>query len=321
MTPTTSKNAFERALPAPLTRAALTTVQVNLGKWCNQACLHCHVEAGPKRTEQMAEATVLRLLALLESSPGIRTVDITGGAPEGNPHFRQLVEGARALGMHVIDRCNLTILQEHGHEDTAAFLAQHQVEVVASLPCYSIENVERQRGRGVFDRSIQGLRTLNALGYGQPDSPLRLNLVYNPGGPFLPPDQASLESEYRVRLDRDVGVVFHDLYTLTNVPIARFRTDLERMNRLQEYLGLLRDAFNPGAVDGVMCRSLVSVSWDGHLYDCDFNQMLELPAGDHPRTLWDIHGFGDLERGTIAVDDHCFACTAGAGSSCGGALV
>lgn len=316
----TQRSGFARRLAHPLARRSVEIVQINLGKRCNQACLHCHVEAGPTRTESLVGATADRLLELLAASEMVDTVDITGGAPELNPHFRRLVDGARALGLHVLDRCNLTVLLEPGQEDTAPFLADRQVEVVASLPCYTAENVDRQRGRGAFDKSITALRQLNELGYGQPDSDLALTLVYNPGGAFLPPPQATLDADYRERLERDFEIVFTRLYTITNMPIARFRTDLERSGKLEHYLRILREAYNPATLDGVMCRDLVSVSWDGRLFDCDFNQMLEIPVPGGRRTLADLESFDDLALEPIAVADHCFGCTAGAGSSCGGAL-
>lgn len=308
------------AVTGPLRRRAVDTLQVNVGKRCNQACHHCHVDAGPRRTEQMTAATAERVLELLARSPGVTTLDLTGGAPELNPSFRRLVTGARALGRHVMDRCNLTVLLEPGQEDTAAFLADHDVEIVASLPCYTEGNVDKQRGRGVFGRSIEALRRLNALGYGSGVAGRRLVLVYNPGGAFLPGSQAGLHADYAARLERDFGVVFDDLFTLANMPIARFRGDLERQGKLDAYLALLRDAYNPGTLDGLMCRSLVSVSWDGRLFDCDFNQMVELPAPVAARTLWDLDDLDALADRPIATAAHCFGCTAGAGSSCGGAL-
>lgn len=295
----------------------LSTLQINVGKRCNQACRHCHVDAGPKRVELMDERTARRCMELVAASPDVTTVDITGGAPEMNPHFRYLVERSRELGRHVIDRCNLTILCEPGYEDLAAFLADHDVHVIASLPCYSLANVDKQRGKGTFDASIEGLRKLNALGYG---AERKLDLVYNPGGPFLPPPQQALQADYQRELDAHFGVAFDELLTLTNLPIARFRHDLERDGALDDYMALLADNFNGATVPSVMCRSMVSVGWTGALYDCDFNQMLEMPVGGRPTTLWDIESLADLADRDIAVDDHCFGCTAGAGSSCGGAL-
>lgn len=301
-------------------RAPLETLQINLGKRCNQACHHCHVDAGPLRTEQMDTATLNRLLELLAASPGVGTVDVTGGAPELHPEFRRLVREARAMGKAVIDRCNLTVLQEAGQVDTAAFLAAHQVRIVASLPCYTSDNVDRQRGKGVFARSVAALRELNALGYGVEGTGLVLDLVYNPGGATLPGPQAGLEGDYKRRLAAEHGISFNHLLTLTNMPISRFLWDLERSGKLEVYLELLVQAFNPVAAEAVMCRSLVSVGWDGRLYDCDFNQMLELPVPGAARNIWDLSSFEALDGADIQVDTHCYGCTAGAGSSCGGAL-
>lgn len=299
-----------------LARDTVAVLQVNLGKRCNQACHHCHVEAGPKRTEMMEARTADRLIELMAAAPQLRTVDITGGAPELNPYFRRLVVAARDLGKDVIDRCNLTVLFEPGQEDTARFLADHQVAVVASLPCYSEKNVDAQRGRGVFGQSIDALRLLNRLGYG---STLPLDLVYNPVGAFLPPAQAELEREYKTRLRSDFGVEFSRLLTITNMPISRFLHALERDGQAQAYQQLLIDSFNPHAVEGVMCRSMLSVGWDGRLYDCDFNQMLALKLPGPAQTIWDLASLATIDR-RIAVGPHCFGCTAGAGSSCGGAV-
>jgi len=304
----------------PLTRGSVTTLQINVGKLCNLACHHCHVEAGPKRTEIMPPRVAERLVELLDSNPTVGVVDLTGGAPEMNPSFRYLVTEARRRGRQVIDRCNLTVFFEPGYGDLPEFLAQEGVEVVASLPCYTAENVDRQRGRGVFDGSIEGLRRLNALGYGRPGSPLRLDLVYNPLGASLPPPQAKLEAQYREELKRLFGIEFHQLLTIANMPIKRFARLLERTGQETAYMGLLVNHFNPRTVPGLMCRSLVSVSWDGKLYDCDFNQMLDVPLGDGPRTIWDVDSFDALAGERIATRTHCFGCTAGAGSSCGGAL-
>lgn len=291
-----------------------------MGKLCNMACHHCHVEAGPKRTEIMGQGVAERVIELLSRDAGIELVDLTGGAPELNPNFRWLVEEARRLGRRVIDRCNLTVLFEPGQEDSPDFLARQGVEVVASLPCYSAENVEKQRGRGAFEKSIQALLRLNALGYGRHGSQLRLSLVYNPVGPSLPPTQAELEKKYKEELARLFGIEFHDLLTITNMPISRFAHMLERGDGFEAYMSLLVNHFNAGTVAGLMCRSLVSVSWDGQLYDCDFNQMLELPIGGRGRSIWDIDGFAALDQAPIATASHCFGCTAGAGSSCSGAL-
>ena len=306
----------------PLVRGRLDTLQVNLGYRCNQSCLHCHVAAGPNRTEAMDGDTVDLVLDVLERR-AIGTLDTTGGAPELNPHFRRLVRGARALGMRVIDRCNLTILSEPGQEDLADFLAAEQVEVVASLPCYSVANVDRQRGDGVFDRSIAGLQRLNALGYAQPGSGRVLNLVYNPQGPSLPPPQVALEADYRRELGAHFGIRFDRLYALANMPIQRFGSTLVSKGGFDAYMALLKRAHLQANLDGVMCRSLLSVDWQGSLHDCDFNQMLGLPARlrsgparPHLRDLLDH----DAEGAPIRVADHCYGCTAGQGSSCGGAL-
>jgi radical SAM/Cys-rich protein len=305
-----------------LTRAKATTLQVNVGKHCNQACHHCHVDAGPARTERMTRATAERVLALLAHSPVIRTFDLTGGAPELNVNFRMLVEGARRLRREVMVRCNLTILFEPGMERLGEFYANNRVVLVCSLPCYSAANVERQRGRGVFEKSIAALQNLNALGYGTDG--LELSLVYNPVGPALPPPQAALEADYRRELGA-YGVRFNRLLTITNMPIARFAHQLHQWDKYADYMGLLVNHFNPGTVDGLMCRALVSVGWDGRLYDCDFNQMLEMPisaAGKREAlTVWDIEDLDALADAPIATGAHCFGCTAGAGSSCGGALV
>lgn len=302
-------------------RGKLETLQVNLGYRCNQQCLHCHVNAGPKRKENMERETVDELIAFIKSA-GIKQLDLTGGAPELNPHFRDLVSTARGLGVHVIDRCNLTILLEPGQEDLADFLAEHRVEVVASLPCYLKENVERQRGKGVFDASLTALQRLNRLGYGKPDTGLILNLMYNPQGPSLPPSQVELEQAYREHLQQDYGICFSHLYTLTNMPIQRFGSMLVSKGQFQDYMQLLRDNFKQENLEAVMCRNLISVDWQGYVYDCDFNQMLALPAplSDQPRThIRDLLGV-DVAGKPIVVKDHCYGCTAGQGSSCGGAL-
>jgi radical SAM/Cys-rich protein len=304
-----------------LRRAPLTTLQVNVGKRCNQACHHCHVDAGPKRIEVMTDAVAERIVALLEGHPSIELLDVTGGAPELAPCFRMLVSRARRLGRRVVDRCNLTVLLEPGHEDLASFLAAHGVEIVASLPCYGPENVDAQRGQGVFERSIRVLRALNGLGYGAPGSLLRLDLVYNPVGAHLPPPQERLEADYRGELSDRFGITFHRLLTITNMPINRFAEQLARWGESERYMALLVNHFNPATVDGLMCRTLVSVGYDGRLYDCDFNQMLELPLGWHgARTVWDVDDLTALDGTAVATRPHCFGCTAGAGSSCGGAL-
>jgi radical SAM/Cys-rich protein len=304
----------------PLRREEVTTLQVNVGKRCNQACHHCHVNAGPKRTEMMPRAVAERVLTILENSPSVQIVDLTGGAPELNPNFRFLVNESRRLGRHVIDRCNLTVLYEPGMENLAKFLAENEVEIIASLPCYTASNVDKQRGRGVFEKSIEALRDLNRLGYGLANSPLSLNLVYNPLGAALPPPQERLEADYKCELRTQFGIEFHRLYTLTNMPIQRFAVFLEQSGRHAEYMNLLVNHFNPGTVSGLMCRSLVSVGWDGRLYDCDFNQMLEIGLGARPQDVWDIDSLSDLGGRRISTSSHCFGCTAGAGSSCGGTL-
>ncbi len=309
----------ESDFPA-LDRGPLTTLQVNLGYRCNQQCLHCHVNASPRRRESMDGDTARAVIGALDRLP-VGTLDITGGAPELNPHFRDLVRAGRERGLTVMDRCNLTILSEPGQEDLAEFLAEQKVVVVASLPCYLPENVDGQRGRGVFARSIEGLKRLNALGYGHGGG-LELNLVYNPTGAHLPPDQAALEADYKRRLYEDHGIVFDRLFTLANMPIARFGSTLVSKGAFDAYMTLLKDHFNPATLAQVMCRSLISVDWRGWLYDCDFNQMLDLPArlGQRPRTHIRDLDPADLEGAPIVTADHCYGCTAGAGSSCGGAL-
>lgn len=306
----------------PLKRSALEILQINLGYRCNQQCLHCHVNAGPNRKEEMSRETIDQILNFARHAK-IKTIDITGGAPELNPHFRTLVTQCRAMNVHVIDRCNLTILEERGHEDLARFLAENQVEIVASMPCYLKDNVDKQRGRGVFDRSIQGLRQLNALGYGKPNSGLALNLMYNPQGPSLPPPQQGLEDSYRQQLREHWGIEFNHLFTLTNMPIQRFGSTLISKGQFEDYMQLLRDNFKEDNLANVMCRSLISIDWQGYLYDCDFNQMLKLPAivnGKPQPHIADIADAGALIGQPIVVKNHCYGCTAGQGSSCGGAL-
>ena len=308
----------------PLRRAEVRTLQVNVGKLCNMACHHCHVEAGPNRTEIMPFAVAQRALRVLEANPQVDLLDLTGGAPELNPSFRFLVTEARRLGRRVIDRCNLSVLFEPGASDLPEFLAHNEVSIVASLPCYQQKNVDQQRGKGAFDRSIEALRTLNALGFGQPGSPLELDLVYNPVGAFLPPKQDTLEARYKEELARLFGLRFHRLLTITNMPIKRFAHFLEREGQHAAYMSLLVNHFNPRAYEGLMCRSLVSVAWDGTLYDCDFNQMLEIPLGaareTAARTIWEIDDLRLLFERDIATASHCFGCTAGSGSSCSGAI-
>ena len=304
-----------------ITRRKLDTLQVNLGYKCNQSCLHCHVNAGPTRTEMMSFDTIADVLKLLAATRAGR-LDLTGGAPELNPHFRELVVAARAMGATVMDRCNLTILDEPGQQDLAQFLATQKVEIVASLPCYLEDNVDRQRGKGVFDISITVLKTLNALGYGVAGSGLELALVYNPQGPVLPPAQDKLESDYRRELGNHFGIRFNRLFVLTNMPIQRFGSTLVSKGQFESYMELLKNSYQPANLDSVMCRNLVSIDWRGYAYDCDFNQMLGLPLAldGKPRThIRDLVGRA-LDDNPIAVADHCYGCTAGQGSSCGGAL-
>jgi radical SAM/Cys-rich protein len=309
-------------IPFPsIRRGRLDTLQVNVGYRCNQSCVHCHVNAGPSRTEEMGAATVDTVLDFIERRH-ISTLDITGGAPELNPNFRRLVVSARDLGVKVMDRCNLTILEVQGHEDLAAFLADQQVEIVASMPCYLEDNVDRQRGKGVFEASIRGLQRLNALGYGREETGLTLNLVYNPQGPSLPPAQQALEADYKRILGDTYGVVFNNLFTLANMPIQRFGAILLSKGEFDRYLDLLLHAHREENLEGVMCRNLISVDWQGFVYDCDFNQMLDLPLGRGGRARVHLADLidDDLAGNPIKVAGHCFGCTAGQGSSCGGAL-
>jgi radical SAM/Cys-rich protein len=315
---------FEQTLAgsglAVLRATGIAVLQVNVGKLCNQTCRHCHVDAGPERREVMSHDTMHACLDVLARA-GIPTLDVTGGAPELNPHFRWFVTEARRLGRHVIDRCNLTILLTPGHDDLPAFLAEQRVEVVASLPCYGPENTDAQRGDGVFEKSITTLRRLNALGYGRPNSGLALTLVYNPLGSSLPPPQPALEAAYRRELGERYGVIFNRLYTITNMPISRFLDDLVQKGRLEEYLAKLVAAYNPAAAAGVMCRTTLSVGWDGRLYDCDFNQMLDLGLTPGlPRHIQDFDA-GALEARRVVTGPHCYGCTAGSGSGCQGAIV
>lgn len=301
----------------PVRRDALVTLQLNLGRFCNLACTHCHIEAGPKRTEMVSPQTVERLIGWMRRHRP-QVVDLTGGAPELIPGFRALVVAARAIGAEIIDRCNLAVLQEPGQEDLASFLAEHRVHVVASLPCYLAENVDKQRGKGTWDRSIQGLKQLNAVGYGLRDD-LPLHLVYNPTGAGLPPRQEELEPAYRQRLADDWGIAFTGLWCLANVPIKRFRRFLVQTGKLELYEQRLREAYNPGTLPGLMCRSTINVDHEGRVYDCDFNLALDLPLGDGPvRHLWDLDP-ATLTGVPVAMRAHCLACTAGCGSSCTGA--
>ena len=304
-----------------LRRKRLQTLQVNLGYLCNQSCTHCHVNAGPNRTEVMTSDTVDAVIDFLDESQ-VKRLDLTGGAPELNPYFRRLVIAARALNVEIIDRCNLTVLLESGQEDLAEFLAGQEVEIVASLPCYSEENVNSQRGKGVFHDSIIALRQLNRLGYGEANSGLQLNLMYNPTGPFLPPSQRTLEVDYRQHLDDQYGIHFNQLFTLVNMPIQRFGSTLVSKGEFEDYMTLLRGSFSSENLSKVMCRELISVDWQGLVYDCDFNQMLGLPLlidGNKRPHIRDVRPV-NLEDQPIGVADHCYGCTAGSGSSCGGEL-
>ena len=316
-------NRFSDRLAAEgvnLRRARPEILQVNVGKLCNLTCVHCHVNAGPKRKEIMTRATIDRIIDWLAKTE-IRTVDLTGGAPEMIPDFRYFVERAKALqpSRHIIDRCNLTILLEPGYENLAEFLAERKVEIIASMPCYSPENVNAQRGEGVFEGSIAALQLLNSLGYGiHPDLPL--HLIYNPVGAFLPASQAKLEADYKREFKEHFGIVFNKLYTLTNLPVGRFAAYLRHNNKLEQYMNLLIEAFNPATIDGLMCQNTISVGWRGEVYDCDFNQQLDMQwKNGHEMFLWDVDP-GKIENREIMTGDHCFGCTAGVGSSCGGAL-
>lgn len=303
-------------------RRSVTTLQVNLGYYCNQACLHCHVNAGPTRKEMMDHETARQVVEFLDAREDVSTLDLTGGAPELHAEFRYLVSEGRRRGLHVMDRCNLTVLELPEQEGLAEFLAKHEVEVVASLPCYTSDNVDRQRGDGVFDASIKALQRLNALGYGREGSGLVLNLVYNPVGPSLPPDQEKLTADYRERLWADFGIEFHELFCLANLPIHRFGSMLVSRGQFDDYMALLKSSHRDANLDRVMCRDLVSVDWQGYVYDCDFNQMLHLPLGGHDRPrrhITELNG-ASLAGEPITVAGHCYGCTAGQGSSCGGAL-
>jgi radical SAM/Cys-rich protein len=323
---TTGIPSFSSLLPppsSPLARRSATTLQINIGLTCSLACRHCHVESSPARAETMSRAVAERLVALTRADPAIQTVDITGGAPEMHEQFRYLVREFRGMGLRVLDRCNLDVLTLPGQEDLGEFLASNGVQIVASLPCYTPENVEKQRGDGVFDASICALQVLNALGYGVPGSGLDLDLVYNPLGPSLPPPQANLEEDYRCELKRAFGIVFTRLICITNMPIKRFADDLLRTGMLQGYMDLLVSSFNPDTVDAVMCRDQVHVAYDGSIHDCDFNYALDIgvtAGGKCGATVFDIASWQDLVSERILTGPHCFGCTAGNGSSCSGAL-
>lgn len=303
-------------------RSEFEILQVNLGYLCNQTCLHCHVNAGPNRKESMTEQTISDILAVLKS-PQVHTLDLTGGAPEMNPLFRELVVKARSMGKKIIDRCNLTILTEPGYQDLVDFFTRHQLDIVASLPCYLEDNVDGQRGKGVYEKSIEGLKKLNSAGYGMEHSDLVLNLVYNPTGPYLPPGQQQLEADYKKYLNENFGIHFNQLFTITNMPIARFGSSLMSHGKFEEYMNLLKDSMNLANLNGVMCKNQLSIDWQGYVYDCDFNQMLKLNL-QHPDKHGKLHirdittlNMKDMD---IIVADHCFGCIAGQGSSCAGAL-
>ena len=303
-------------------RRGVDFLQVNMGKYCNLACIHCHVESGPNRPELMSREIVDAVLRFLGRT-NIPTVDITGGAPELNPTFDYLVESAVGLGRHVMDRCNLTVIFEPGKDYLPEFFERHRVELVCSLPCYSEENVDRQRGKGTFELSIRALQMFNELGYGQSESGLVLHLVYNPVGPHLPPLQDQLEQDYKRILKEKFGIVFNRLYCLSNMPITRYATHLKLRSEYEKYMQLLESSFNPSTLDQVMCRNLISVGWEGTIYDCDFNQMLDLPIRDADGKPLNIStlSFDQVQHLPVTVGDHCYACTAGSGSSCGGALL
>jgi len=303
---------------SPLRRSKLSELQVNLGYLCNQACEHCHVEAGPKRTEIMTWETMEKIVLWAQQN-NIKAADLTGGAPEMIPFFRQFVDALLAVGVKITSRCNITVLYEPDQEDLADWYAERTIRLVCSLPCYSQGNVDKQRGKGVFGKSIDGLQKLNQAGYGR-DADKQIDLVFNPIGPVLPPAQQNLEQEYKIRLKQDFNIDFNNLLTITNLPINRFEHYLERSGQLDGYMQLLAENFNPGTIAPLMCRHLLSVDWQGYVFDCDFNQMLGLPLGiNGPRKLWDVDS-SHLENAEISVGKHCFGCTAGAGSSCGGAL-
>ena len=299
-------------------RSKLETLQVNVGYLCNQSCLHCHVNAGPKRTEIMSKKTIDDILAFIDRS-NIKNIDITGGAPELNPDFHYLVEESVKRGLHVIDRCNLTVLQEEGQEDTIGFLAKNKVEIVASLPCYLKENVDAQRGTGVYDKSIVSIRKLNEVGYGKPDTGLVLDFMFNPVGAVLPPSQQSLEQDFKKILKKEYDIDFNNLYTLVNMPIQRFGSMLISKGKFKVYMDLLKKAYRETNLESVMCRSLISIDWQGYVYDCDFNQMLDISINNKSTHISDLDT-AQLNNAPVAIGDHCYGCTAGQGSSCGGSF-
>lgn len=314
------RNQIAESGHAPLCSDRIEILQVNLGKLCNMTCSHCHVDAGPDRREIMEPPEIEACIDVLKQHPQITTLDLTGGAPEMNPQFRRIVSEARKLNRHVIDRCNLTILLAKGFEYLPEFLAENQVEIIASLPCYLEENTDSQRGEGAYSKSIQALLKLNELGYGKPDSGLTLTLVYNPTGQTLPPDQQQLESDYRRELEQRFSIVFNRLFTITNMPVSRYLDYLMRIGEYESYMDTLVGAFNPAAIDGLMCRNTLSVSWDGRLYDCDFNQMLELEVNTSANRSIHQFDYEALSKREIILGQHCYGCTAGCGSGCQGAI-
>jgi len=302
-----------------ITRNVINSLQINIGKKCNQTCTHCHMDAGPARTEEMQKETMDRIIYLLKNSGNISTVDITGGAPELNENFPYLISKLHELNINIIDRCNLSVLFEKGQENTPSLLAQNNVAIIASLPCYTEENVDLQRGQNTYRKSISALKLLNKIGYGQEDSGLILNLVYNPGGACLPAEQGTLELAYKEELKKQYGIVFNHLYTITNMPINRFAHTLKQNNEYEAYYNLLYDSFNPRAAESIMCKNQLSVAWDGEIFDCDFNQALEIPIHTGRKTVWNIDSFNEV-CSEISFSNHCYGCTAGYGSSCLGRL-
>lgn len=315
-----TRQYLENSTFPSLSRKSLEVIQLNLGYLCNLSCLHCHVNAGPKRTELMSKETIDQVLELAKQT-GVKTLDLTGGAPEMNPHFKYLVKQASQFNIAVIDRCNLVILEEDGYEKLAGFLAEHHVTVVASLPCYLEENVDKQRGNGTFQKSLSALKRLNKVGYGQKETDLKLDLVFNPQGPNLPPAQNALEQSYKTHLQQGYGIVFNQLYTIANMPIKRFGSTLISKGGFDEYMQLLVGSYNPDTLEHVMCLNTISVDWQGYVYDCDFNQMLDLPLAEQSEKvhLTDLI-MNHLSGENITTRQHCYGCTAGQGSSCGGAL-
>lgn len=300
-------------------RNLINTLQLNIGKKCNQSCTHCHVNAGPGRTEEMTKETIDRIIGLLKLSKNIKTVDITGGAPELNKNFPYLIEELHKLNINIIDRCNLSVLFEKGQENTISLITNYKVNIIASLPCYLEENVNSQRGNDIYRKSILALKLLNKAGYGQEGSGLTLNLVYNPLGAYLPGEQKALEADYKRVLKAEQGIIFNNLLTITNMPINRFANTLIKNNEYKNYYDLLFDSFNSKAAEKVMCKNQLSISWNGEIFDCDFNQALDIPLKSGRKTIFDINNFNDVSK-EISFENHCYGCTAGNGSSCQGKL-